>query len=190
MQHPLEVLGFAGSLRRGSYNRGLIRAAAEMTPPDVRVTVVDIAAIEHYNDDVEALGEPPAVAAFKEAIGRADALLVATPEYNHSVPGVLKNAIDWASRPARNSVLRDKPIAITGATPSPGETARAQAHLRDIFAFTGACVMPIPELMIGQAQTKFDDAGNLVDEPTRNELRELLEALADWTARIARPAAA
>jgi chromate reductase len=180
----IRVLGFAGSLRRASYNRGLIRAAAEVAPTGIVVDVFDLGDVPLYNQDVEDAGEPAAVVAFKQAIGRADAMLVATPEYNHGVPGVLKNALDWASRPRVTSPLRDKAVAVTGASPGRGSTARAQAQLRDAFVFTGACVMPLPELLIGSAGQHFDDDGNLTDRAVRASLAELIEALRAWTVRI------
>jgi chromate reductase len=180
----MRILGFAGSLRRKSYNRGLIRAAAELAPAGLVVDIVDLAGIPFYNQDVEDAGEPGSVVAFKTAIARADALLVATPEYNHGVPGVLKNAIDWASRPRVTSPLHDKSIAVLGASPGRGSTARAQAQLRDAFVFTGACVMPQPEFLVGAAGSHFDDDGNLTDPEVRASLVELLEALRVWTRRI------
>ncbi len=178
------ILGFAGSLRRASYNRGLIRAAGELAPTGIVVDIFDLAGIPLYNQDVEDAGEPPSVVAFKRAIAEADALLVATPEYNHGVPGVLKNAIDWASRPRVTSPLRDKAVAVVGASPGQGSTARAQAQLRDAFVFTGACVMPQPELLIAAAASHFDDDGNLTDAALRASLLELVEALRAWTTRI------
>jgi chromate reductase len=180
----MRILGFAGSLRRASYNRGLIRAAAELAPAGIVVDVFDLHGIPLYNQDVEDAGEPPSVVSFKEAIARADGLLVATPEYNHGVPGVLKNAIDWASRPRVTSPLRDRAVAVVGASPGQGSTARAQAQLRDAFVFTGACVMPQPELLIAAAGSHFDDDGNLTDPALRGSLLELVEALAAWTLRI------
>jgi chromate reductase len=180
----LQVLGFAGSLRRASYNRGLIRAAAASSPAGLTVEVFDLADIPLYNQDVEDAGEPASVVALKAAMAAADALLVATPEYNHGVPGVLKNAIDWASRPRVSSPLRDKAVAVTGASPGRGSTARAQAQLRDAFVFTGACVMPLPELLVGAAGEHFDHDGNLTDPAVRASLVELLEALRAWTVRI------
>ena len=180
----MRFLGFAGSLRRASYNRGLIRAAAEVAPPGIEVDIFELADIPLYNQDIEDAGEPDAVVAFKAAIARADALLVATPEYNHGIPGVLKNAIDWASRPRVTSPLRDRPIAVTGASPGTGSTARAQAQLRDAFVFTGACVMPLPELLVGGAGHLFDHNGDLTDPETRARLVELMEALRAWTVRI------
>ena len=179
-----KILGFAGSLRRASYNRGLIRAAAELAPAGMTVDIFDLGGLPLYNQDIEDAGEPVSVVAFKGAIARADALLVATPEYNHGVPGVLKNAIDWASRPVRTSPLHDKSVAVMGASPSRGATALAQAQLRDAFVFTGACVMPLPELLIGAASHHFDGDGNLTDPALRDSLFELLEALRAWTLRI------
>jgi chromate reductase len=180
----MRFLGFAGSLRRASYNRGLIRAAAEVAPTGIVVEVFDLHDLPLYNQDVEDAGEPGPVVAFKQAIAGADALLVATPEYNHGVPGVLKNAIDWASRPRVTSPLRDRPVAVMGASPGQGSTARAQAQLREAFVFTGACVMPQPELLVGAAASHFDNDGNLTDPALRVSLAELLAALRAWTRRI------
>lgn len=180
----LTFLGIAGSLRRASYNRGLIRAASEATPAGIQVVLYDLAEIPLFDADVEAEGDPPAVAKFKGAIAAADALLIATPEYNHCVPGVLKNAIDWASRPARRSVLTGKPVAIMGASTGRGGTARAQAHLRDGLAYTNGFVLPLPEVLVGVAAEKFDNDGNLTDPETRQEVRDLLVSLAAWTRRL------
>jgi chromate reductase len=181
---PLAFLGIAGSLRRASFNRGLIRAAVELAPEGTRVVSFDLADVPMYNADVEAAGDPEAVVALKEAIAMADALLIATPEYNHCVPGVLKNAIDWASRPARQSVLTGKPVAIMGASTGRGATARAQAHLRDGLAYTNGLVLPLPEVLVSLAGDKFDAEGTLLDEPTRQDVRDLLRALAAWTRRL------
>ena len=180
----MTFVGFAGSLRRASYNRGLIRAAVDLAPSGIDIEVLDLGDLPLYNQDVEDAGEPATVVAFKQAIARADALLVATPEYNHGVPGVLKNAIDWASRPRVSSPLRDKAVAVMGASPGHGSTARAQAQLRDAFVFTGACVMPLPELLIGSAGEHFDRDGNLTDPALRASLVELVDALRAWTLRI------
>jgi chromate reductase len=180
----LNVVGIAGSLRRGSYNRGLIRAAVDLSPAGMLLTVHDLGDLPLYNADVEALGDPDPVRRLKEAIGAADALLIATPEYNRCVPGVLKNAIDWASRPARQSVLTNKPVAIMGATLGGGGTARAQAHLRDGLGYTNGLVLPQPEVLVPFAASRFDEAGNLHDDPTRDELRDLLVALADWVRQL------
>jgi chromate reductase, NAD(P)H dehydrogenase (quinone) len=180
----IRVVGFAGSLRRGSFNKGVIRAAAESAPSGLLVQVFDLADIPLYNQDIEDAGEPASVVALKQAIAGADALLVATPEYNHGIPGVLKNALDWASRPRATSPLRDKPVAVTGASTGTGSTARAQAQLREAFVLTGACVMPLPELLIGAAASRFDDDGNLTDSEVRASLVELLEALRAWAVRL------
>ena len=185
---PLTILGIAGSLRRASYNRGLIRAAMELAPTGTSVVPYDLADLPMFDADVEAEGDPPAVTVFKRAIAGADALLIATPEYNHCVPGVLKNAVDWASRPARNSVLTGKPVAIMGASTGRGATARAQAHLRDGLAYTNGLVLPLPEVLVGVAREKFDDESSLTDERTRDEVRDLLVSLAAWTRRLIRSA--
>jgi len=180
----LTILGIAGSLRRASYNRGLVRAAVEVAPTGITMEIFELGSIPLFNQDVEDAGEPESVAAFKAAIARADALLVATPEYNHGVPGVLKNALDWASRPRIASPLRDKSVAVMGASPGRGSTARAQAQLRDAFVFSGACVMPLPELLVGGAASHFDGDGNVTDPQLRASIAELIQALADWTVRI------
>lgn len=180
----IKVVGFAGSLRHGSFNRGVIRAAAESAPSGIRFEVFDLTDVPLYNQDVEDAGEPASVIALKRAISGADAMLVATPEYNHGIPGVLKNALDWASRPRATSPLRDKPVAVTGASTGTGSTARAQAQLREAFVFTGACVMPQPELLIGAASSHFDEDGNLTDAEILVSLVELIEALRAWTVRL------
>lgn len=187
---PMTILGIAGSLRRASFNRGLIRAAVEVAPQGTVVLPFDLADLPLFNADVEAEGDPAPVAALKAAIAGADAIVIASPEYNRCVPGVLKNAIDWASRPARASVLTGKPVAIMGASPGRGGTARAQAHLRDGLAYTNGYVLPLPEVLVPLAAEKFDADGNLVDPETRTEVRDLLVALASWTRRLAATAEA
>ncbi len=182
---PLTVLGFAGSLRRHSYNRGLLRAAAEVAPEDVRLDVFDLAGLPLYNADVEAEGDPEPVARFKVAIAAGDALLIASPEYNYSVPGVLKNAIDWASRPYLGgaSVLLHKPVALMGAGGSAG-SHRAQLVLRQSLIFTDSYVLPQPQVFLVDAKQRFDGEGNLLDDGAREAVRELLEALAGWARRL------
>jgi chromate reductase, NAD(P)H dehydrogenase (quinone) len=143
-----------------------------------------------YNQDIEDAGEPVVVATFKAALAGADALLVATPEYNHGVPGLLKNALDWASRPRATSPLLDKPVAVMGASPGRGSTARAQAQPRETFVFTGACVMALPELLVASAASHFDHLGNLTDPELRASIVELVEALGRWTFRLGRREAA
>jgi chromate reductase, NAD(P)H dehydrogenase (quinone) len=182
---PLLVCGIAGSLRSGSFNRALLRAAQELAPDDMEIRTFDrLAEVPVYNRDIEADGDPEPVAALKAAIGEADALLVATPEYNHGVPGVLKNAIDWASRPARDSVLAGKPAAIFGASPGVTGTARAQSQLRQSFVFTNTPVLPQPEILVYRAAEKFDDEGRLTDEKTREFVGRLLAGLAEWTRKL------
>jgi chromate reductase len=162
----------------------LVRAAADVVPPGVVVQIFDLADIPLYNQDVEDAGEPEPVVSFKLAIAKADALLVATPEYNHGTSGVLKNAVDWASRPRVTSPLKDKAVAVMGASPGRGSTARAQAQLREAFVFTGACVMPQPELLVSEAGSHFDRDGNVTDPELRLKIAELVEALRYWSSRI------
>jgi chromate reductase, NAD(P)H dehydrogenase (quinone) len=181
---PFTVLGIAGSLRRTSFNRGLIRAAVEAAPSGIEIRPFELDAIPMFNADVEALGDPPPVAAFKAAIAGCEALLIASPEYNHCIPGVLKNAIDWASRPARRSALTGTPVAIMGASTGAGGTARAQAHLRDGLAYTNGYVLPLPEVLVGNAGARFDEDGNLTDDNTKEEIHDLLVALKAWTRRM------
>jgi chromate reductase, NAD(P)H dehydrogenase (quinone) len=179
----LAVLGVAGSLRRASFNKAALRAAQELAPPGMAIAVADIAPIPLYDDDVRLQGFPPAVEQFRARIKAADAILIATPEYNYSIPGVLKNAIDWASRPP-DQPFNGKPIAIMGASPGMLGTARAQYHLRQCFVFLNGLVMTRPEVMIANAPNRFDADGRLTDEATRGMLRSLLEALAAWTRQL------
>lgn len=181
---PLRVLGIAGSLRRGSLNRALLRAAVELAPPTLAIVEHDLRDVPLYDGDVEAAGDPPAVAALKEAIRGADALLVATPEYNHGVPGVLKNAVDWASRKPGTSPLAGKPAAIIGASPGMTGSARAQTQLRQTFVFTNTIAMLQPEILVARAHEKFDERGRLTDEATRLFLAGFLERFHDWILRV------
>lgn len=176
------VFGIAGSLRAASFNKSLLRAAMELAPEGMAIRIFErLGEVPPYNEDVEKVGDPEPVAALKDAIREADALLIATPEYNYSLPGVLKNAIDWASRPPRDSVLKGKPAAILGATPGVTGTVRAQLALRQSFLFTETLALLKPEVHVGGASEKFDAAGGLTDEKTRQHVRKLLEALRDWT---------
>lgn len=183
MPIPVHVLGFSGSLRKGSYNSGLLRAAAELLPSGMTLEVYDLQPLPFFNQDVETAGFPDVVQQFKNRIAAADALLIATPEYNYSLPAVLKNAIDWASRPIQTTPLNNKPLAIMGAGGAFG-TTRAQLHLRQIAVYCNLLALNKPEVRIVRAWEKFDDNGNLHDEPTRRELRALLEALLAWTRRL------
>ncbi len=183
MSEIIHVLGFSGSLRKASYNSGLLRAALDQLPEGMTLEIFDLAPIPLYNEDLNVDGGPEPVRAFKAKIAQADALLIATPEYNYSLPGVLKNAIDWASRPSKDSPLSDKPIAIMGAGGIMG-TVRAQSHLRQVAVYTNMHPFNKPELEVQRAWEKFDQNGNLTDEPTRQAIRALLVALADWTRRL------
>lgn len=174
------MTAFAGSLRAGSYNRALLRAAVEVAPEAMTIEIVDISAIPLYDADLETAGFPGPVAAFKGAIAAADGLLIATPEYNHGVPGVTKNAIDWASRPPRESPLDGKPVAVIGASPGMTGTARGQSQLRQAFGFTNSYCMPQPQILVARAHEKFDADGRLTDEATRGHLAKFLAAFADW----------
>jgi len=181
---PLRVVGIAGSLRQGSYNRGLVRAAVDLAPASMQVTMHELGDLPLFNADVEAQGDPDPVRRLKEAIRAADALLIATPEYNRCVPGVLKNAIDWASRPPRQSVLTNKPVAIIGASTGGGGTARAQAHLRDGLGYTNGLVLPQPEVLVPFATSRFNEAGDLHDDETKDAIRDLLVAFEQWVRQL------
>src|SRR4051812_8809108 len=177
---PLRILGIAGSLRRGSLNRALLRAAIELAPAEMTIETFDLIDIPLYNGDVEAQGDPEPVARFKAAIRAADGLLIATPEYNHGVPGVMKNAIDWASRPPRQAPMDAKPVGILGASPGMTGSARGQSQLRQAFEFTNSYCMPQPEVLVFHAHEKFDQQGKLTDEKTREFVSKYLVAFATW----------
>ena len=181
---PIRVAGFAGSLRKASFNRALLGAAVELAPAGMAIDVLEIGGIPLYDADVEADGDPAPVAEFKSGVGKADGLLIATPEYNLGVPGVTKNVIDWASRPPRKSVLDGKPVAVMGATPGMGGTARGQSQLRQAFVFTNSYAMPQPEVLVRRASEMFDADGRLTDEATREHLAKFLVAFAAWIARV------
>lgn len=172
----MTILGLAGSLRRGSYNRGLIRAAQALAPEGVTVDGFDLRALPFFDADVEMLGNPRPVDALKAAIASADALLIATPEYNHGVPAVLKNAIDWASRPKAASVLARKPVAIVGAGGISG-TAHAQAQLRQHLAAAHADVLDEPLVEIARAWEHFDENGDVAAPEVRVAVGLLVDAL-------------
>ena len=184
IDRPFEVVGFAGSLRRASYNRALLREAAELAAPRLHIVIHDLAAIPLYNGDVEAAGVPSAVTDLRTSIRQADALLIATPEYNHGVPGVLKNTIDWLSRPPRESVLNGKVAAIMGASPGMTGTARSQSQLRQAFVFTNTYALLQPEVLVGRAHEKFDAEGRLTDQSTRDFLKTFLAGFADLISRF------
>jgi chromate reductase, NAD(P)H dehydrogenase (quinone) len=180
----VRVVGIAGSLRRASFNRALLRTAVELAPGRLKIDVHDIAGIPLYNQDVEDQQVPDAVTALREALRAADGLLIATPEYNHGVPGVLKNTIDWLSRPPRGSALSGKPVGLIGASPGATGTARSQTQLRQAFVFTNSYAMPQPEILVGRAHEKFNSEGRLTDEATRKFLAQFLDQFATWVARF------
>jgi chromate reductase len=173
----MRILGISGSLRERSYNRALLRAARELLPEGVELVGHELGELPFYDGDVETAGDPDSVVALKEAIRDADAVLIATPEYNRGVPGVLKNAIDWASRPPLGSPLTGKPVAIMGASTGRGGTARAQEQLRSALEFSRANVLEQPEVLVPEAFMRFDQQGELVDSGAQAELAELLDTL-------------
>ncbi len=183
MDTKIKVLGFAGSLRRQSYNKALLRAALEVVPPEMQIEPFDLEGIPPFNEDQDR--DPPArVRLFKERIRAADAILIATPEYNYSMPGVLKNAIDWASRPYGDNAFDGKPVAIMGASVGMLGTARAQYHLRQSCVFLNMYPLNQPEVMVPTAQDKVDAQGNLSDAKSREKIAQLLAALVGWTRRL------
>ena len=184
MSQPIRVLGIAGSLRKASYNRALLRAAIALAPPGMTLTSFELDEVPLYNGDVEASGDPPGVAAMKQAIAAADGVLFVTPEYNHGVPGVMKNALDWASRPPRSAPLGDKPVGIIGASPGMTGSARGQSQLRQAFEFTNSYCMPQPEILVYRAHEKFDENGALTDAATAKYLAAYLVALEAWVRRF------
>lgn len=183
MADLITILGFAGSLRKQSFNRSLLRAAAELAPPDAKVEIFEIDGIPPYNQDDEQT-PPEKVRQFKERIRAADAILIVTPEYNYSMPGVLKNAIDWASRPYGDNAFDGKPAAIMGGSVGTIGTARAQYHLRQCCVFLNMLVMNKPEVMVATADKKIDESGRVTDETTRKYIGDLVAGLAKWTRKL------
>src|SRR5258706_11987652 len=183
-RNPFRILAIAGSLRQGSFNQGLLRAAQEVAPEWVEVQFFDIGQLPFFNEDVEAAGDPESVRRFKDAIAVSNAVLSATPEYNGAVPGVLANVIDWASRPGGRSVLRNKPVAVMGAVLGKSGSANAQAALRGVLGRIGAVVVPDPQVLVPRASRLFDEHLDLRDEGTREEIRQLVEAVAHWRRRV------
>lgn len=181
---PLQVLGISGSLRKDSLNTKLLAAACELAPPELALTTASLADLPIYNADLM-VGDtfPGAVANLRDAVGRADALLFVSPEYNYSLPGALKNAIDWISR-GPNPPAAGKACAIMGASPGMLGTARMQYHLRQVCVFLDLHVLNKPEVMVGKAADKFDAAGRLVDEVTRKQVAAQLAALAVFAAKF------
>jgi len=175
----VSIFGFAGSLRLGSYNKMLLKTAQELSPENVKIEIFDIEGIPIFNQDLE--NKPnDKLKIFKEKIKAADGLLIVTPEYNYSVPGVLKNAIDAASRPSGTNPFEEKPIGIMGASIGMIGTARAQYHLRQSMVFLNAYIMNRPEIMVSFAEKKFDQTGRLTDEVSRQKVKEFMVALLQW----------
>jgi len=179
MSNPLTILGIAGSLRKKSYNRAALRAAQQLVPEGAKLDIFELEGIPVFNQDEEQ-NPPDKVKQLKAKVRAADAILFVTPEYNYSIPGVLKNAIDWASRPYGDNAWAGKPVAVMGASVGALGTSRAQYHLRQVFVFLDMLPVNKPEVMIGNASQRFDEAGNLVDQDSRKHIRELLESLVNW----------
>jgi chromate reductase len=182
----VRVVGLVGSLRRESINRRLLEAARDLAPADLDVEIVELHDVPLYNGDLDTDGDrPAAVERLKRVIADSDAVLIATPEFNHSVPGVLQNAIDWVSRPAGRSPLVGKPVAVMGASPGALGAARAQQQLKLVLMSTLAEVMPHAGVAVGMAREKFDAAGALAHEPTRAFLAAFMADFGRWVARVA-----
>jgi chromate reductase len=181
--NDFKILGLVGSLRRASFNRGLIRAAQELAPDGVTVELYEgLGEIPFFNQDVEDEGDPASVKELKEKIREANAVLIATPEYDYAIPGVLTTALDWALRPP--SPLRHKPVGIVGASPGNVGTARGQIVLRQILLHAPAYVLPEPQMFISYSRERFDENSDLTDEETRERMRRFLVALVEWTERL------
>ena len=181
--HEYTVLGIAGSIRAGSANRGLLREASRLLPSGMKLEFFDLAPIPLFNEDVRVAGTPESVKELKRRLAAADGILFSVAEYNYSLSGVLKNAIDWASRPVEESPLAGKPIAIMGAGGGLG-TARAQYHLRQVAVFTDMLPMNKPELMVSKSWERFDKEGNLLDETVRPQLQAFLAAFSGWISAV------
>ena len=186
-QSTLRLLGLAGSLRSRSFNRSLLEAGRELTPAGTTLTAYEhLAHIPPFNEDLEA-NPPLGVTRLRQAMQAADGLLIATPEYNQSVPGVLKNVIDWLSRSDSAQGLAGKPVAVIGATTGPWGTRLAQTQLRQILVACQTLLLPSPALYLGDARAAFDEVGRLIDHETRDRLGGVIEALVDWTRLVSLP---
>jgi chromate reductase len=179
----VKILGIAGSLRQASFNRFALRAAQSLLPPGASLDIFELEGIPPYNQDHET--QPPArVVELKAKVRAADAVLFSTPEYNYSMPGVLKNAIDWASRPYGDSAWQGKPVAVMGASVGMLGSARAQYHLRQCFVFLNMYPVNRPEVLIANAAQRFNEKGELTDEGSREQIRKLAAELVAWTQRL------
>ncbi len=180
----MELLGISGSIRKESYNAKLLHAAAQCLPEGVTISFVSCGDLPLYNSDLDKETKPRSVARLLRTIGESDGLLIASPEYNYSIPGVLKNAIDWASRPGYKSVLAGKPTGIISAAKSVVGGARVQLHLRDVFSSTLTPVVPSLPFLVPLAQEKFNQQGELIDEDTMRRLDRYLKDLVSWVDRL------
>lgn len=185
MSKTVTILGFAGSLRKNSYNEALLRAAIELLPKGAKLEIFDLEGIPPFNQDLENR-MPEKVKDFKAKIRATDAILIATPEYNYSMPGVLKNAIDWASRPYGDNSFEGKPAAVMSASPGMLGGARAQYHLRQVCVSLNMHLINRPEVFVTFAADKIDENGRLMDEISCKLIEELLGNLVDWTRRLGR----
>ncbi len=181
--NKIKVLGISGSLRKESFHTKLLKAAMGMQFEDAEVGMADISQLPLYNQDWEA-NLPASVKELKDKITMSDAILFVTPEYNYSVSGVLKNAIDWASRPYGKSAWSGKPVAIMSGSVGMLGGSRAQYHLRQMMIFLDMHPLNKPEVMVPMIQDKFDESGNLTDEATRAKVKEMIEALVVWTKKL------
>ena len=189
MEHKdFRILGLAASLRRASFHRGIVRAAHEVAPEWMSCEGFDLARIPYFNQDVEDQGNPESVKELREKIRAYDAVLIATPEYDYAIPGVLTAALDWALRSRYDPTpFRHKPVGIVGASPGGGGTARGQMVLRQILLHPPAYVMLEPQMLIAFSHQRFDENGDLVDEETRDRLRVFLSSMVEWTRRFEEP---
>ena len=185
MDNKISIFGFAGSLRKGSYNKAILRAAVELVPKEAQLETFDLEGIPPFNQDLE--NDPPEkVKEFKKKIKAADAILIASPEANYTIHGVLTNAMNWASRPYGDNAFDGKPVAVMGASIGMLGTARAQYHLRQSFVWLNMYPMNLPEVMVPFAQDKIDANGRVTDAKTKEKIKELLESLVTWTRKLKR----
>ncbi len=184
MTAPYRILGIAGSLRAKSFNRALLRHAQKNAPASLAIEIHDLASVPLLDQDVEAKGYPEAVAKLQAAVGAADGVLIATPEYNSGIPGVLKNALDWMSRPPGKATCTGKPVAVMGTSPGMGGTLRVQVVMRPVLSGMGMLQMAGPDVAVPSAGSAFDAEGNLVDERARAALAKALDAFAAWIGRL------
>ncbi len=175
-----KIIAFAGSLRKGSFNKALLRAAVELAPAEMEISIFDLEGIPLFNKDLEKEGDPERVIKFKEQIRKSDGVLIASPEYNHGMTGITKNAIDWASRPGNDAPLNGKAVGVMGASPGSTGTARSQDQLRQSLKSINALCMAKPEMLVSRAHQKFNEKGELTDDGTQKYLIKYLDSFANW----------